>query len=46
MKEDILEQIAADYLNMAGYFTQTNIKYRPLETDLERSSRQVVYAVT
>ena len=29
MKEDILEQITADYLNMLGYFTLTNVKYRP-----------------
>ncbi len=35
MKEDILEQIAADYLNLSGYFTQTNIKYRPSESDPE-----------
>ena len=37
-EEDALEQIAADCLNLAGYFTQTNIKYRALETDLEWSS--------
>lgn len=35
MKEDILEQIGADYLNLIGYFTQTNIKFRPLKTDPE-----------
>ena len=39
-EEYTLEQIAADYLNLAGYFTQTNIKYLALETDLEWSSRQ------
>lgn len=40
MKEDILEQIAADYLNLSGYFTQTNIKYRPDNTDPEWNGRQ------
>jgi hypothetical protein len=40
MKEDILEQIANDYLNMNGYFTLTNIKYRPPENDPEWDGRQ------
>jgi len=40
MKEDILEQIATDYLNLIGYFTQTNIKYRPSETDPEWNGRK------
>lgn len=40
MKEDILEQIAADYLNLSGYFIRTNIKYRPSETDPEWDGRQ------
>jgi len=29
MKEDILEQLADDYLQAQGYFTRHNIKYRP-----------------
>jgi len=29
MKEDILEQIVDDYLQVKGYFTRHNIKYRP-----------------
>lgn len=40
MKEDILEQIASDYLNLAGYFTLTNIKYRPEKTDPDWNGRQ------
>lgn len=40
MKEDILEQIAADYLNLCGYFTMTNIKYRPSKTDPEWNGKQ------
>ena len=40
MKEDILEQIAADYLNLCGYFTLTNVKYRPAETDPNWNGRQ------
>jgi len=40
MKEDILEQIAADYLNLRGYFTRTNIKYRPSESDLEWKGKE------
>lgn len=33
MKEDILEQITADYLNTKGYFTLSNIKYKPDKND-------------
>ena len=40
MKEDVLEQIAADYLNLNGYFTRTNIRYRPLKTDPEWNGSQ------
>ena len=40
MKEDILEQIAADYLNLTGYFTQTNIRYRPSKTDPEWNGKK------
>ncbi len=40
MKEDILEQIAADYLNLLGYFTQTNIKYRPSKDDPDWKGKQ------
>lgn len=29
MKEDILEQLAADYLELDGYFTVANVKFRP-----------------
>jgi hypothetical protein len=45
MKEDILEQIAADYLNLCGYFTRTNIKYRPSESDPEwKGKKDSVYS--
>ncbi len=45
MKEDILEQITADYLNLKGYFVLTNTKYRPSSTDPEWSSkRDAVYS--
>jgi hypothetical protein len=40
MKEDILEQIAADYLNLHGYFTQTNIKFRPSKKDADWEGRK------
>ena len=33
MKEDILEQLADDYLKSRGYFTQHNIKFKPIEGD-------------
>lgn len=33
MKEDILEQIVEDYLRCKGYFTVTNVKYRPDKCD-------------
>ena len=29
MKEDILEQLAEDYLQVKGYFTKNNVKFRP-----------------
>jgi len=29
MKEDVLEQLVDDYLQLKGYFTRHNIKYRP-----------------
>lgn len=40
MKEDVLEQITADYLNSCGYFVLTNIKYRPSKADPEWNGRQ------
>jgi hypothetical protein len=30
MKEDILEQLVDDYLQAKGYFTQHNLKFKPL----------------
>ncbi len=29
MKEDILEQLVDDYLQMRGYFTRHNVKFKP-----------------
>ena len=29
MKEDILEQVIAEYLNVLGYFTLANVKFKP-----------------
>jgi hypothetical protein len=40
LKEDILEQISADYLNLLGYFTQTNVKYRPANTNPDWKSKE------
>jgi hypothetical protein len=40
MKEDILEQITADYLNLYGYFTLTNVKFHPSKNELGYVSRQ------
>jgi len=40
MKEDVLEQITSDYLNLLGYFTLTNVKYKPNPTDPEWNGRQ------
>ncbi|MDA3961541.1 MAG: hypothetical protein PF961_12175 [Planctomycetota bacterium] len=40
MKEDILEQLTEDYLNHYGYFTMTNVKYRPPKDDPDYNSRQ------
>jgi hypothetical protein len=45
MKEDVPEQIPAGYLNLCGYFTQTNIKCRPSESDPEwRGKEDGVYS--
>ena len=33
MKEDILEQLVTDYLEADGYFTTSNVKFRPEPTD-------------
>lgn len=35
MKEDILEQLVEDYLNLRGYFTLSNVKYKPSQDDPE-----------
>ncbi|MGA2965364.1 MAG: hypothetical protein ABSD64_04070 [Terriglobales bacterium] len=39
MKEDILEQIADDYLNFKGFFTVHNVKFKPAETHPEYFKR-------
>ncbi|MFA5055588.1 MAG: hypothetical protein WC562_05380 [Dehalococcoidia bacterium] len=39
MKEDILEQIVDDYLNLRGYFTLSNVKYKPSPKDPEYDSK-------
>lgn len=33
MKEDVLEQIVDDYLNLKGYFTIHNVKFKPAADD-------------
>lgn len=33
MKEDILEQLVDDYLQLKGYFTIHNVKFRPAQDD-------------
>lgn len=40
MKEDVLEQLASDYLEAMGYFTLANIKFRPDSSDPDYDSRQ------
>ena len=35
MKEDVLEQLAENYLHHLGYFTCHNIKFRPSQDDPE-----------
>ena len=40
MKEDILEQLATDYLEADGYFTTSNVKFRPQRTDPGYDSKQ------
>ncbi len=33
MKEDILEQLVCDYFETKGYFTQCNVKFKPVASD-------------
>lgn len=40
MKEDILEQLVTDYLEVNGYFTTTNVKFRPDRSDPDFNPRQ------
>jgi len=40
MKEDVLEQITSDYLNTKGYFTLSNIKYKPDKNDRDWNGRE------
>lgn len=40
MKEDILEQLVDHYLQLKGYFTMHNVKFRPAVTDVEYVKRQ------
>jgi hypothetical protein len=39
MKEDILEQMATDWLQDKGYFTISNVRFRPLPTDADYSPK-------
>jgi hypothetical protein len=39
MKEDILEQIVDDYLQMRGFFTRRNIKFRPRKSHPDFSTK-------
>ena len=40
MKEDILEQLVDDYLQMRGFFTQHNLKFRPRQDHPDFEKRQ------
>jgi hypothetical protein len=40
MKEDILEQLVDEYLQIEGYFTRHNIKYRPGKEHSQFDSKQ------
>jgi hypothetical protein len=33
MKEDVLEQLVEDYLQLEGYFTQHNVRFKPSKED-------------
>jgi hypothetical protein len=33
MKEDVLEQLVEDYLQLEGYFTQHNVRFKPSKSD-------------
>jgi len=40
MKEDILEQLADDYLQSQGYFTRHNVKFRPSDEHPDWNSKK------
>jgi hypothetical protein len=40
MKEDILEQLASDYFEAHGYFTLTNVKFKPDKSEPDYETRQ------
>jgi hypothetical protein len=40
MKEDILEQLVDEYLQLKGYFTRHNIKFRPSQDHAEFKTKQ------
>lgn len=40
MKEDVLEQITADYLQLRGYFTRVNVRFKPDASHAQYESRR------
>jgi hypothetical protein len=40
VKEDVLEQIVDDYLQLRGYFTTHNVRFSPAKTHQDYESRQ------
>jgi hypothetical protein len=39
LKEDVLEQVVDDYLQMEGYFTIHNVKFKPLSSHVDFNRR-------
>ncbi|HQF88685.1 MAG TPA: hypothetical protein PLN26_15800 [Acidobacteriota bacterium] len=43
MKEDILEQLATDFLESQGYFVRANLRYRPSKSDADGLPEKFAY---
>jgi hypothetical protein len=40
LKEDVLEQVVEDYLQLCGYFTRHNLRFKPAKSHLQYVASQ------
>jgi len=46
MKEDVLEQVVEDYLQLRGYFTIHNLRFKPDKVTLNTSRTKMAFRAT